>query len=132
VLRREVKEGYFKANDLPAIPGVQYAVYYRKDNPSWSYVDFETLSSITLKKYINRLRVKMQLKYDLYEEDIRVDCLCIQTFNNFGVEGLANLFYCDVPLLQNFSNNQRTFKTMEETTQYQRILKDCLITPQKP
>lgn len=129
---REVKEGYLRANDMPAIPGSEFVVFYRKDNPNWSYVNYRSISANTLKMYINRLRFKLAITYNMQNDDIRLDCLCIQTFNLFGVDGLANLFFSETPFLQNFSNNATTFKTMEESAPYQRILTDCLIDEELP
>jgi hypothetical protein len=126
---RNVKEGFLRANDMPATAGSEFVVYYRKDSPGWSYVDYSSISSKTLNMYINDLRTKMGLLYNLPSDDIRIDCLCIQTFNNFGVDGLANLLFYDVPFLQNMSNNSHHFKTMQETDRYERILRDCLIVP---
>ena len=125
--RRKVKAGFLCPNGMLALPGAEFVVHYKKDNPYWSYVDYNDITPHTLGMYVERTRIKVAEIYGTEADDLRVECLILQVFNNYGTDGLADLFFCQSPMLENFSHNSRSFESMCQKSEYQDIEKACLI-----
>lgn len=115
-------------NGMPVVYGAEFLVVYNKNDPSWCEVDFEKITPLTLRKYVKMISEEAAAIFDLPSADNRVECASLQLFNSFGFDGLANVFFWRESPMENFKNNSFTFELMEESEEYQTILKDCLIT----
>jgi hypothetical protein len=129
--RRKVKAGFLCPNGMLAMQGAEFVVYYKKDNPYWSYVDYNDITPHTLGLYVEKTRFAVAKIYGAEMNDLRVECVILQVFNEFGVDGLANLLFHDARMIENFSNNSSSFRDMREKPAYREIEKACLIIEDK-
>lgn len=124
--------GHFKntllsPNGMPVMIGCEFLVIYNKDNPTWCELDDEKITQNTLKKYIYITSFEIAKQHNIKRNNNRVECLALQVYHNFGVDGLADLYFWKAPVLENISNNSRTYKSLLKNKTYQRITQNCLL-----
>lgn len=114
-------------NGMPVLTETEFNVIYNKENPRWCYVNYDEFTPQTFSLYLKAINKELTKALALEPGDVRIDCVALQVFDAFGVDGLANLFFWQESPLENFGNNNNTYENMIETSRYKRILKECLI-----
>lgn len=113
-------------NGMPVVNGAEFTIRYKKNNPKWAILLDEDFTPKTLDLYIEAVRFEVAKNMQVDADDARVECLSLLTFEAFGIDGLANLFFWQESPLENFSHNSSTYESMAESAEFQRIKKDCL------
>lgn len=113
-------------NGMPVVNGAEFTIRYKKTNPSWAILLDEDFTPKTLDLYVETIRFEVAKNMQVDADDARVECLSLMAFEAFGIDGLANLFFWKESPLENFSHNSSTYESMEESAEFQRIMKDCL------
>ncbi len=114
-------------NGMPALIGAEFTVKYNTENPNRCTIVYDEITPKTLRLYVQITKEEAAKSVRLKPHQLEVECLILQVFENFGIDGLANLFFWQESFFENMSNNKETFETMQETKEYKNILKNCLI-----
>ena len=114
-------------NGMPIFKDEQFVLVHRKDNPKRCYVDFDRITPQTMDVYLDLVAPHVWEQFKLKEQDTRIECISLLTFNNYGIDGLADLFFWEESFLENMSNNSITCGNMVERPDFQEILKQCMI-----
>ena len=112
-------------NGMPMEVGEEFLVVYNKENPKYFDVLFEPLTRQTYRIYEQKTIPKIRLwlhsngmKYDQF----RAQCVFDRLYETFGVEGLADMYFYNEPLIENTNNNSWTFQSFSKKQEF----KDCI------
>ena len=113
-------------NGMPVVDGAEFTVRYKKTNPSWVLLHDDDFTPRTLDLYLETIQFEVAKNLNVEPDDARVECISLLTFEKFGIDGLANLFFWQESPLENFSNNSSTYASMADSEVFQQIRKECL------
>jgi len=119
-------------NGMPVFAEEQFVIVHRTDNPKRCYIDFERITPQTMNIYLDMVSAEVAKQFMMKEDDSRIQCLSLLTFNNYGINGLANLFFWQESFLENVSNNSFTCGNLVEESEFQSILSQCMIGGDNP
>jgi hypothetical protein len=114
-------------NGMPIFKDEQFVIVYRKDNPKRCYVDYNRITPQTMNVYLALVAPHVWAQFKLSQNDTRVECISLLTFNTYGIEGLADLFFWEESFLENMGNNSITCRSMVGSTDFQEILDQCMM-----
>ena len=113
-------------NGMPVVDGAEFTVRYKKTNPSWVVLMDDDFTPRTLDLYLETVQFEVAKNLGVEPDDARVECISLLTFEKFGIDGLANLFFWQESPLENFNNNSSTYESMSESDAFSQIKQECL------
>lgn len=119
-------------NGMPVFMEEQFVLVHRTDNPKRCYIDFNRITPLTMDVYLDVVKKPIAQQFALDAEDPRIECVSLLTFNNYGIEGLADLFFWQESFLENVSNNSITCANLVDEPEFQTILAQCMIGEDNP
>ena len=114
-------------NGMPIFNDEQFVIIYRKENPRRCYINYDKILPQTFDVYQQVLTQPIASQYNLQPTDARIECLTLLVFEQYGLDGLANLFFWQESALENFNHNSWTYESMIEEPEFQKILSNCLL-----
>ncbi|MDZ7846087.1 MAG: hypothetical protein U5L96_04640 [Owenweeksia sp.] len=100
-------------NGMPLKTGDQFKVTFSQRSPRYHEIDYEIVSSATMRRYLEIAAKRLQFvkreewqDLDQSQKNIRSLCICLLLFEQEGYNGLSKIYFHDVNPLDNFSHNQ--------------------------
>jgi hypothetical protein len=123
---RKCKGWMVSENGFPIMEGVQYLLVHHRSNPTYNYVEFETLLPETIEHHFaqTRLFFPKDLLDPSYSSN-SMDCFLRQIYKKKGVKGLANLFFHDFSFVENIDHNSFTYWYWKKSKEAKQLIKDC-------
>lgn len=119
-------------NGMPVFTGNKFELIYNKNNPMVNYINYDKPDSTTLNYYFEKTTTKLTswLDYKVYKELYpNLECLIEQTYQHFGVDGLASLYFYDVHFLDKpFSNNSWTYGRLIKKEEFKKATETCNVS----
>ncbi len=119
-------------NGMPLKIGDQFELEYSESQPGYHRINFEKVSTETLRRYMDLVGRKFMEMYsqewaELPKQDrmIRAGCMALLVFNRFGFDGLSTVYYKDVNPLDNFSHNSWSWSNLNSSEEYLTIKASC-------
>lgn len=113
---------------IPLTPGDSFEMKYVSDNPDINEIDFDTPTNSTINKYLEFASIILQ-EFDFIKKiNVSYDftnCITAKIYNEFGLDGIADIIFHDELWIENFSNNSYTFKRLKKSDEFQAILESC-------
>ena len=108
---------------MPAIIGAEYSVKYNPKKPNYNKIYYEKISPNTLEIYIqltyNKIRNDDEFSFLYTDEDFY--SFIKRIYGEYGVEGLAHLFFFNESFLENLSHNEMSFGFFKRKDGYIKI-----------
>ena len=118
----------FTSLGMPITLGDKFQVIYVSDNPSVNIIKFDKPAKYTIEKHIK------YAAYILRNMDFVKSCenpynysYCIaeKVYNEYKLDGLADIIFHNESLFENFTNNYWTFKRMKKSEKFKYIIESC-------
>lgn len=93
--------------DIPVFPNQEYRLTYLKDNPSINQIDFSKPNIKTILMYLNDVSKIVQSIEQC--DSLQSMCIAYSIFKQFRFEGIAQLYFYDEYMVENFKYNKNTF-----------------------
>lgn len=117
-------------NGMPLEVGEEFLVVYNKTHPEYFDVLYEPLTRQTFRIYeqITTAKIEKWLVENNYKfEEYRANCMFHLIYKEFGVDGLAHMYFYNEPLIENTKHNSWNFETFSN----QQAFKNCVNFCQK-
>lgn len=114
-------------NGMPLEIGQEYMIVYNTVEPEYFKIIGEHYTQATLISYLNLTKPKIKrwlMEDGLYQTGME-ECVFQNVYRTMGIEAIAQLYYYDEALLDNFTNNAMTFSTFKNKSQIKDILNVC-------
>lgn len=119
-------------NGMPVVFGDRFEVDYKSDDPSIHRINFKKMDHGTLRRYLAITKFAVM---DLYYEDLKsknnknpeqiAECIALLTYETYGINGLAKLYFHSEPWIENPKNNNITGYFFRKEKDFQMILNHC-------
>lgn len=110
---------------MPILKGAKFVVAFNRVNPDYFIVQDEYIHPETAEVYFAIMKHPIAALLGVPDGDKSVVCAFWNTLDQFGVNGLAHILFSEMPLRKNWSHNERTFKTLNESEQFQNLVRSC-------
>lgn len=114
-------------NGMPVMKYEMFMLRYRRGNPLRAYIDFSRVLPRTFTIYQQILSTEMARKYEISSGDPRLECLMLLVYEQYGLPGLADLFFWQESPLENFNHNSWSYARMAKEPAFQKIESNCLL-----
>jgi curved DNA-binding protein CbpA len=119
-------------NGMPVMKGDRFEVHFRQGSPQMHRLNFKKMDHFTLRRYLNVTKLAVMNLYvselekqtDKSPEQI-ADCIALLSYETFGVNGLAKLYFHDEPWIENTKNNNITSYFFRKDKDFKMILRHC-------
>lgn len=122
---RRTKKDLVTPNGMPVYVGCEFLVKYRNDNPEYCYLDFDEILPQTLRVYQRAVHYPLCNYFDVEMYDQRINCFSAAIYNEFGLGGLADIYFQQEPLIENFNHNKGSFKKLAASNAFNQLAKSC-------
>ncbi len=115
-------------NGMPLEVGEEFLVVYNKQNPEYFDVLYEPLTKQTFRIYeqITTAKIEYYLKENNYKfEEYRANCMFHLLYKEFGVDGLAHMYFFNEPLIENTDHNSWKFKSFSNQQAFINCVNFC-------
>lgn len=113
----------FNQNDIPIFPNHRYRLKYVKTHPTIYKIEFEQPDISTIISYLNDVSQIIIEKEKINHN--QAFCIARLIFKEFGFEGLAQLYFHDAYMVDNFKHNSSSFNSFWTSANVQEIKKHC-------
>ena len=110
---------------MPILKGAKFVVAFNRVNPDYFVVKDEYIHPNTAEVYFAIMKHPIAALLDVPDGDKSVVCAFWNTLDQFGVDGLAHILFSEMPLRKNWSHNRRTFNSLNESEQFQNLIRSC-------
>jgi len=112
-------------NGMPLEIGEEFLVVYNKKQPEYFDVLYKPLTRQTFRIYeqITTAKIEMWLKENNHKYDeYRANCMFHLLFKEFGVDGIAHMYFYNEPLIENTKHNSWNFESFRN----QQVFINCV------
>lgn len=113
----------FSNNDIPIFPNHKYRLKYVKNNPEIYKIEFEQPDIQTLLSYLKDVANIIIQKEKLGYQD--AFCIAQNVFKVFGFDGLAQFYFANSYMVDNFKHNSSSFSSFWTSAKIQEIKNKC-------
>lgn len=115
-------------NGMPLEVGEEFLVVYNKKNPEYFDVLYEPLTKQTFRIYeqITTAKIEHYLMENNYKfEEYRANCMFHLLYKEFGVDGLAHMYFYNEPLIENTDHNSWNFESFSNQQAFINCVNFC-------
>jgi hypothetical protein len=119
-------------NGMPVALGDRFEVDYKTDAPEIHRINFRKIDHGTLRGYLELTKYAV---IDLYHQELQqqkgknseqiAECIALLTYETYGIDGLAKLYFHNEPWIENTRNNNITGYFFRKEKDFQMILNHC-------
>ncbi|HOU98388.1 MAG TPA: hypothetical protein PLP65_06040 [Bacteroidales bacterium] len=113
----------FNKYDLPIFPNHRYRLKYVKNKPTIYKIKFEQPDIKTILSYLNDVS-QIIINKEKINHNIAY-CIARNVFKKFGFDGLAQFYFHDAYMVDNFKHNSSSFHSFWTSAKVQEIKKHC-------
>lgn len=110
---------------MPVIRGAEFIVKFNASNPDYFVLRDEYISPATAEIYFNLIRHPLADYMNKSVEDPEVVCMYWSVLERYGVDGLSHILFRGTPMRKNWSHNERTFNSLVEDEDFQKMYETC-------
>lgn len=110
--------------DIPIFLNQQYQLTYVKDQPSIYKINFSKPHVNTVLLYLND--VSKIIQHIEHCDSLQSWCIAYAIFQQYRFEGIAQLYFYDEYVVENFKHNKNTFAKFWQSPPIKAIIKKCL------
>lgn len=130
------KSGYtmLADNGMPLKIGDEFSLSYNQNDPTYHRVEYSRMSENTLQRYIQMAKKSVRAIYsekwmelDAAQKDIKAECVVLLVYDQFGLEGLAQLVFWDEALLENFQHNSLSWYFFSNDEKFREVEELCRV-----
>ena len=111
---------------MPMMNGGKYIVSFNGRNPNYFELKDKYIDPETADRYFSLVKYPLAAAFDLSENDPDVVCIYWSVLDDFGVDGVAHLFFGGLPMRKNWKHNERSFQALKESDTFQKLYRSCL------
>ena len=111
---------------MPMIKGGKYIVSFNARNPNYFELKDKYIDPETAERYFSLVKYPLAAALDLPDSDPDVVCIYWSVLDEFGVDGVAHLFFGGLPMRKNWKHNERSFQALKESETFQKLYRSCL------
>ena len=111
---------------MPMIKGGKYIVSFNARNPNYFELKDKYIDPETADRYFSLVKYPLAAALDLPDSDPDVVCIYWSVLDEFGVDGVAHLFFGALPMRKNWKHNERSFQALKESETFQKLYRSCL------
>ena len=111
---------------MPMIKGGKYIVSFNARNPNYFELKDKYIDPETADRYFSLVKYPLAAALDLPDSDADVVCIYWSVLDEFGVDGVAHLFFGGLPMRKNWKHNERSFQALKESETFQKLYRSCL------
>jgi hypothetical protein len=111
---------------MPMIKGGKYIVSFNARNPNYFELKDKYIDPETADRYFSLVKYPLAAALDLPDTDPGVVCTYWSVLDEFGVDGVAHLFFGALPMRKNWKHNERSFQALKESETFQKLYRSCL------
>lgn len=111
---------------MPMIKGGKYIVSFNARNPNYYELKDKYIDPETADRYFSLVKYPLAAALDLMDSDPDVVCIYWSVLDEFGVDGVAHLFFGALPMRKNWKHNERSFQALKESETFQKLYRSCL------
>jgi len=111
---------------MPMIKGGKYIVSFNARNPDYFELKDKYIDPETADRYFSLVKYPLAAALDLPDTDPDVVCIYWSVLDQFGVDGVAHLFFGALPMRKNWKHNERSFQALKESETFQKLYRSCL------
>jgi len=111
---------------MPMIKGGKYIVSFNARNPNYFELKDKYIDPETADRYFSLVKYPLAAALDLMDSDPDVVCIYWSVLDEFGVDGVAHLFFGALPMRKNWKHNERSFQALKESETFQKLYRSCL------
>lgn len=111
---------------MPMIKGGKYIVSFNARNPNYFELKDKYIDPETADRYFSLVKYPLAAALDLRDSDPDVVCIYWSVLDEFGVDGVAHLFFGALPMRKNWKHNERSFQALKESETFQKLYRSCL------
>ena len=111
---------------MPMMNGGKYIVSFNGRNPNYFELKDKYIDPETADRYFSLVKYPLAAAFDLSENDPDVVCIYWSVLDEFGVDGVAHLFFGGLPMRKNWKHNERSFQALKESDTFQKLYRSCL------
>jgi hypothetical protein len=119
-------------NGMPVMKGDRFEVHFRSGRPDMHRINFKKMGPSTLRRYLEETRLAI---LEIYMDELKglslkspeqaAACISMLTYETYGVNGLAKLYFYDEPWIENTKNNKYTSRSFRKDSDFKMILRHC-------
>ncbi len=98
---------------MPMIKGGKYIVSFNARNPNYFELKDKYIDPETADRYFSLVKYPLAAALDLRDSDPDVVCIYWSVLDEFGVDGVAHLFFGALPMRKNWKHNEREVSGFE-------------------
>lgn len=130
------KSGYtmLADNGMPLKLGDEFSLSYNHNDPSYNRIEYSRMSENTLQRYIEMAKKSVKTIYfeewsklQPTEKDIKAECLVLLIYEQYGLDGLAQLVFWDEAFLENFQHNSLSWYFFSRSEKFREVEELCRV-----
>lgn len=111
---------------MPMIKGGKYIVSFNGRNPNYFELKDKYIDPETAERYFSLVKYPLSVTFDLPENDPDLVCIYWSVLDEYGVDGIAHLFFSGLPVRKNWKHNERSFGALQRSESFQKLYRSCL------
>lgn len=111
---------------MPMIKGGKYIVSFNGRNPNYFELKDKYIDPETADRYFSIVKYPLAAALNLPDSDPDVVCIFWSVLDEFGVDGVAHIFFGALPMRKNWKHNERSFQALKESEAFQKLYRSCL------